>query len=193
MHAGPDDLVIIPRTLAYEIVNPGPDPDLHLAIATPSGAVQAAEQGSLASDTPTETLLYHVDRDAFGPGLNRPDDLSVQRLANRATNGIDIAIRSDLMRPGAHGPGMHVHKFDQYFFVLDGEITVAVVDQIFVARRHELVRLPAGVPHRQWNASDANEYCVTVAAPEPPAGEVWDVEVEFRGDFDWRRAPRQAE
>ena len=81
---------------------------------------------------------------------------------------------------GAGGPGLHVHEFDQFYYVLEGTMSIEAGLASFTAGPHTLVVLPAGVPHRQWNAGLERERHLTLIAPEPPAGVPWDVGVEFR-------------
>jgi mannose-6-phosphate isomerase-like protein (cupin superfamily) len=82
------------------------------------------------------------------------------------------------MQPGAAGPSLHVHEFDQYYVVLEGELTVEVGFERTVVGPNTLVVLPAGVPHRQFNAGDAVERHLAVNAPYP-VSRPWDVAVEL--------------
>ena len=90
--------------------------------------------------------------------------------------GTAIAVVVD---PGKAGPGMHIHKFDQYYCVLEGEMTVEVALQKHVVGPGTLVVLPAGVPHCQYNAGEATERHLVVLAPCPLPGEPWDEGVDF--------------
>lgn len=72
---------------------------------------------------------------------------------------------------GGAGPPMHLHTFDQLFFVLEGELQVEVALQRVVAPRHSLVVLPAGVPHTQWNDGPGTEVHLAVLVPAPLPGE----------------------
>lgn len=76
--------------------------------------------------------------------------------------------------PQNGGPGTHVHEFDQYYFVLEGELTIEVALQKYVVTKNKLVVLPAGVPHRQYNVGGVSEKHLTINTPAPEPGRLWD-------------------
>ena len=53
------------------------------------------------------------------------------------------------------GPPLHRHDFDEAFYVLEGELTFQVVDELVTAGPGELVFAPRGVAHTFANLSDA--------------------------------------
>lgn len=55
------------------------------------------------------------------------------------------------MPAGAPGPPLHVHDFDEAFYVLDGELTFQVGDEISTAGPGELAFAPGGTPHTLAN------------------------------------------
>ena len=80
--------------------------------------------------------------------------------------------------PGAGGPPTHVHAFDQFHYVLDGQLTVEVGLDLVTAGPHSLVVLPAGVPHSHRNDGAQAERHISLIAPEPAAGDApWDTAV----------------
>ena len=66
--------------------------------------------------------------------------------------------------------------------VLDGELTVEVALEKPSPR--ELVVVPAGVPHRQYNTGPVTEKHLSVLAPAPEAGKPWDRGVDFTTNCD---------
>ena len=76
--------------------------------------------------------------------------------------------------PQDGGPRTHVYECDQYYFVLEGERTIEVALQKYVVTRNELVVLPAGVPHRQYNMGGVAEKHLTINTPAPEPGRLWD-------------------
>ena len=56
---------------------------------------------------------------------------------------------------GFRGPPLHRHEFDETFYVLDGELTFQVVDELVTAGPGEVVFAPRGVPHTFANRGDA--------------------------------------
>jgi quercetin dioxygenase-like cupin family protein len=81
--------------------------------------------------------------------------------------------------PGAAGPGLHVHEFDQFYYVLSGALNVQVGLESSVARPGTLVTLPAGVPHRQWNEGAEIERHLALLVPSPTPGKPLDVGVSL--------------
>jgi quercetin dioxygenase-like cupin family protein len=105
---------------------------------------------------------------------------AMQRMLRRADGSEHVSLYIGSVEPGAGGPGTHVHAFDQFYFVLDGQMTVEVGLERHVADPHTLVVLPAGVPHRQFNEADTTERHITLIVPEPMPGDAaWDVGVTF--------------
>jgi quercetin dioxygenase-like cupin family protein len=75
-------------------------------------------------------------------------------LRSEETNGVVSVIQNGVP---AHWPGppLHHHDFDEAFYVLEGELTFQVVDQLVTAGPGELVFAPRGIAHTFANLSDA--------------------------------------
>ena len=71
-------------------------------------------------------------------------------LRNEESAGA-VAIAENTMPAGAPGPPLHSHAFDEAFYVLDGELTFQLDDQVTTARAGELIFAPRGVPHTLAN------------------------------------------
>jgi mannose-6-phosphate isomerase-like protein (cupin superfamily) len=52
------------------------------------------------------------------------------------------------------GPPLHHHEFDETFYVLDGELTFQLRDELFTAGPGALALAPAGVAHTLANLGD---------------------------------------
>ncbi|MFF2083006.1 cupin domain-containing protein [Nocardia sp. NPDC058176] len=90
---------------------------------------------------------------------------------------------------GAVGPEHTHHDVEEVFFVLEGELEVAVHDvedgTKKVVRRlgyRDLIRVPAGVPRSLANVGDTDAlFCVVIGAPKPqlptypPSSEMYGV------------------
>jgi quercetin dioxygenase-like cupin family protein len=94
-------------------------------------------------------------------------------------DAFDFQVLADLescMVVGCQGPSgstgfpRHIHSFDQFYFVLDGTLTIEVANRRYEADKYDLVVLPAGVPHRNWNAGPGVERHIALLVPEPDAG-----------------------
>lgn len=80
---------------------------------------------------------------------------------------------------GAGSPDFHIHAFTQMYIIQEGEMTVDVGRWRFKAPANSFVYLPAGVVHRNFNASGALERHVSVLFPEPKPGQVFDYAVDI--------------
>ncbi len=191
--AGEHELVILPREWVHRNYNRGDVDELHLEIFLPSPPPWPTwkSPGELAAEPAPPNL---VRGEAEGRRLaydSNPGYVS-HILADRASGFDSGHIRIDRLDPGSSGPGLHIHRFDQFYFVLEGELAVEVAGERQTVTRHQLVVLPAGVPHRQWNESGGQVKWLTMNLPEPEPGVRWDAPVEsFAGDFSYK--PREKE
>jgi mannose-6-phosphate isomerase-like protein (cupin superfamily) len=86
--------------------------------------------------------------------MMNPENGSKNALIYRAQNAV-----------GGGGPNLHFHTFDQFFFVIEGELTVQIGLEKYHVKPHTLVILPAGVPHTQWNEGTKPEQHFAVLTP----------------------------
>ena len=182
--AGPGSLVFIPAGLAHCNWNEGPGPETHFEIIVPA-------------PSPVRPIVYPVDTVADVPAKDRTDrrgyvlfpegattsepmpGFRMTLLASPATGSEHIVVSLAEVEAGMSGPDTHIHEFDQYYLVLEGELTVEVALQRHVVRPTTLVVLPAGVPHRQYNAGTECEKHLAILTPVPEQGRPWDVGVSF--------------
>ena len=90
------------------------------------------------------------------PG-NAPEVL----LRSEETNGA-VAI---VALGGGGRPPLHRHDFDEAFYVLEGELTFQLGDDVFTRKAGELVFAPRGVPHTYANLSGAPARVLLVITP----------------------------
>src|SRR5215210_5618011 len=67
-------------------------------------------------------------------------------LRSEQTEG-QVSVIENLVPAGWGGPPLHHHDFDEAFYVLDGELTFQLRDELVLARRGEVVFAPRGVHH----------------------------------------------
>lgn len=72
--------------------------------------------------------------------------------------------------PKSEGTGRHVHEVDQWYYVVEGELSVALGSEELVAGPHTLIFVPAGTAHRSWNATEEREFHIEALAPGPDPG-----------------------
>ena len=177
--AGPDTLVYIPKGTPHHNWNEGTEDELHLEVLAP------APRASLPLATATEEtdaggrpyVVQALDEGAFVESVKFPG-FSLNRLVPDPVSA-HATMYVGQVEAGAGGPGMHVHEFDQFYFVLSGELQVQVSLDRFTAPLGSLVVLPAGVPHRQWNDGPETERHIALLSPAPLPGKPLDVLVSL--------------
>jgi quercetin dioxygenase-like cupin family protein len=80
-------------------------------------------------------------------------------------SGGHVSVIESTMPAGAKGPPLHTHEFDEAFYILDGELTFQVGNQLIVARAGELAFATGGVPHTLANRSNASAHFLIVCTP----------------------------
>jgi quercetin dioxygenase-like cupin family protein len=66
---------------------------------------------------------------------------------------------------GGGRPPLHRHDFDETFYVLEGELTFQLNDDVFTRREGELAFAPRGVAHTYANLSGAPARALLVITP----------------------------
>ena len=145
-------LVFVPAGRAHRAWNEGPAParSWEMVVPSPSPLAEVDHVIESPDDVPAE---YATDRQAFVRRVE-PETLAealpgmwVQSLANPEAGSPHTTIFYVEVGAGDAGPDTHIHEFDQYYLVLEGQLTVEVALQKHVVDAPSLVLLPAGVPH----------------------------------------------
>jgi mannose-6-phosphate isomerase-like protein (cupin superfamily) len=79
--------------------------------------------------------------------------------------GDRISVIENTLPAAFDGPPLHTHDFDETFYVLDGELTLQLEDELTTAKRGDLVFAPRGVPHTLANLSGADVSYLLVCTP----------------------------
>jgi quercetin dioxygenase-like cupin family protein len=66
---------------------------------------------------------------------------------------------------GWDGPPLHHHDFDEAFYVLDGQLTFQLADELKTAKAGELIFAPRGSHHTLANLSDKRARYVLICTP----------------------------
>jgi len=176
--AGPDTLVFIPAGTPHHNWNEGSEDEFHFEV------LAKAPLPSQPIMTPTDStdaggLPYKVRPvDADGYAQNMPG-FEIQKLLMASDGSPNMTLYVATVEPGSGGPALHIHDFDQFYYILEGTMSCEIGLRRFTAGPHTLVVLPAGVPHRQWNDGPGRERHLTLIAPEPAPGLPWDIGVEL--------------
>jgi quercetin dioxygenase-like cupin family protein len=76
-----------------------------------------------------------------------------------------VGVVESVMPPGAPGPALHRHDFDETFYVLDGELTFQVDGELQTARAGELAFAPGGCAHTFTNRGAGDARFLIVITP----------------------------
>jgi quercetin dioxygenase-like cupin family protein len=89
------------------------------------------------------------------------------------------------------GPPLHRHEFDEAFYVLDGELTFQLEDELFTAGPGALAFAPGGVDHTLANLGDAPARYVLLCTPAGFEGYFGRLAAEAAGEEPpaWALAP----
>lgn len=119
------------------------------------------------SAEPAFPYIRHVDLDALA---SLPADARFsQKLIDHSSGGQNASVAYIRTPPGGGSPrGMHVHAWEQIFYVLEGTMTIEVDSRQLTAGPGSLIVFPAGVPHRNWNDSAEATVHLAVNTPLPP-------------------------
>ena len=74
-------------------------------------------------------------------------------LRSEQTNA-EIGMIRHVVPVGFPGPPLHRHDFDETFYVLEGQLTVQLGDELFRVEAGELAFAPRGVPHTFTNLAE---------------------------------------
>jgi mannose-6-phosphate isomerase-like protein (cupin superfamily) len=173
--------VFIPAGLPHRNWNDGGEDEVHIEVIAPGVLpVQRLVETAELRDTSVQPAFV---REA-DPSRLTGRAFGLDWLVNRSSGATRAAVYLAEVPPGKDGPPLHVHEFDQFYFVLQGTLSVEVGLQRHDVPPGHLVVLPAQVPHRQWNEQDETEQHLTIIVPEPTAlpseGHRWDTVVELR-------------
>jgi quercetin dioxygenase-like cupin family protein len=86
-------------------------------------------------------------------------------LLRSEESGGEVSMIDSVVPATFPGPPLHVHDFDEAFYVLEGELTFQLEDRLVTKRAGELAFAPRNVPHTYTNRSGAPARFVLVCTP----------------------------
>jgi quercetin dioxygenase-like cupin family protein len=86
-------------------------------------------------------------------------------LLRSEESGGAVSVIESVVPAGFPGPPLHLHDFDEAFYVIEGELTFQVEDQLVTKGPGELAFAPRNVPHTFANRSGAEARYVLVCTP----------------------------
>jgi quercetin dioxygenase-like cupin family protein len=91
-----------------------------------------------------------------------------QKLIDHSSGGAHASVAYIRTPPGGGSPrGLHTHAWEQIFYLLDGVMRIEVDGQEMDVQPGHLIVFPAGVAHRNWNATDQATVHIAINTPMP--------------------------
>jgi quercetin dioxygenase-like cupin family protein len=177
--AGAGELVFAPRGAAHTLANLSEAPARYLLLCAPAGferhfARIEAEQAGV--DPPAWALEDVPEVVRVGPRIGERDDLTVAPAKELERGRINVLLRSEqsgdrvavmdnVVPAGTKGPPLHHHDFDEAFYVVEGELTFQLGDELVPRRAGELAFARRGAHHAFANLSGADARTLIVCTP----------------------------
>jgi mannose-6-phosphate isomerase-like protein (cupin superfamily) len=158
-------LVRVPEGTQHYAWNQGHEDAVYLEVIAPALPWRELT-GDAAPHAPLD-LGELVQKDTRSKADVSKTGFDYKFLANRALGSNHVAINIATVQSGHQGPDYHIHTFDQFYFVLHGQLTIDVGFERFEAGPLSLVVLPAGIIHRQRNEGREAEEHLAIITPEP--------------------------
>jgi mannose-6-phosphate isomerase-like protein (cupin superfamily) len=167
--AEPESLIFIPRGTAHRNWTVGAQPEIHIDILVPPPA--RGEAMSRPADPcqtgPSKPCVCRADE---ARAMSGPDGQVITPIA-APRGAAGMAVNVVRVRAAASAASWHIHNFDQLYWILEGTLTVEIVGERHDVTPGNLVVLPAGVPHRNWNEAGTAErhlaFLVPASAGQP--------------------------
>jgi quercetin dioxygenase-like cupin family protein len=157
--AGPGQFAFVQGGTAHALANRTDAPVSYLLVATPAGVEPYPDT------TVVGPRIGERDDAASARALPTRGDTRVNVLVRGADSGGRVALMDNVVSAGVGGPPLHHHAFDEAFFVLDGELTFQVGQELVRRRGGELAFVKRGVHHTFANLSGEDARMLLVCTP----------------------------
>lgn len=180
---GPETLVLVPAGVPHRAWNAGSEPVADFEVITPAPLRDLNSMMSPAAARKVDNAAQYIrvaeplSKLAGGTGH---DSLNERVLANRATGSEYVLERLNDVLPGGGRTELHIHPFDQVYFITKGTMTVQYGLATYEAGENTLVLLPTGVVHSNQNKGTSLQSAITLLLPEPPKGTPLGAGVEIQ-------------
>ena len=92
-------------------------------------------------------------------------DLHTNVLLRSEQSGGHVSVMENIVRAGSAGPPLHMHDFDEAFYMLEGELVFQIDGERFTRRAGEFAFAPRNVAHALANHSEADARYLLVCTP----------------------------
>ena len=107
---------------------------------------------------------------------------AVSVLVGGEQTGGGLGLVDETLSPEFDGPPLHVHPtFDELFYVLEGELTFQVGDELRTAAAGEWLMASRGTPHTFANHGDQTARTLIAVTPAGFERYFWLVQAELTG------------
>jgi len=169
----PDTLALIPAGVPHQVWNEGAEPEVDFEVITPAPSRELVSMIRRAEARKVDNAAQYIRTVAPAEKLTGGtghESLNERVLANRATGSEYVLERLNDVLPGGGRTELHIHPFDQVYFITRGTMTVQYGLATYEAGANTLVLLPAGVVHSNQNKGTSVQSAITLLLPEPPKG-----------------------
>ena len=97
--------------------------------------------------------------------MSSHDTITASVILDSGRSGGAVGIVEVSLPPRWDGPPLHHHAFDESFYVLDGELTLQLGDELAAAGPGSLSFAPRGAQHTLANLGDAAARYLLVCTP----------------------------
>ena len=180
--AEPETLVLIPAGIPHQAWNADSMPEADFEVITPAPSSDLASLIKPAQPRKIENAAQYLrvappmqlTHSGIGAGA-----LNERVLADRSTGSEHMLERLDDVTPGSGRGELHMHPFDQVYFIRKGEMTLRYGMETYKAEANSLVVLHAGTVHSNMNNTSELESHITLMLPQPPQGTAAGVDLEI--------------
>ena len=92
-------------------------------------------------------------------------DLHTNVLLRSEQSGGHVSVMENIVSAGSAGPPLHMHDFDEAFYMLEGELVFQIDGERFTRRAGEFAFAPRNVTHALANHSEADARYLLVCTP----------------------------
>jgi quercetin dioxygenase-like cupin family protein len=143
MHAGPGALAFVPAGVRHTWAGAGGADARYLIVRTPGTVEPGGARARVVEEVPGRIKVLLRGGDSAGT----------------------VAVMDNAVPAGTAGPPLHHHDFDEAFYILDGELTFQLGEEVFTRGAGELAFARRGAHHTFANPSDADARMVLICTP----------------------------
>ena len=121
----------------------------------------AAEQIPAASAQ--QPSILHANESLSGAPLRMIGNVLWTKLATTDGHGSLSVLQNTI---SAHnGPPLHVHPFEEFFYILEGSFVFEIGDDSFAADPGDFLHVPGNIPHVFQNTTEREAKLLLIARP----------------------------